>query len=143
MKEAGVFCFLDEIVELKRNESITAFYKLKGDEEFLKDHFGVFPVMPGVLLLEALKQAASRLLAFSGDSNRPFYRMVNAENVKFGQFVKPGTRLRIAASLMKEEKPFRPPSLEASERFYFFEGRIDCEKGRALQASFVLVPVGD
>ena len=62
----GPFCFIDKVVEIRKNEFLTAVFKLKGSEEFLKDHFEGFPVMPGVLLLEALKQASERLWAASG-----------------------------------------------------------------------------
>ncbi len=110
----SVFCFVDRVAEVKKNESLTAFYTLKGSEEFLKDHFNGFPVMPGVLLLESLKQAASKLLILSEGSKASFYRLVSAEEVKFGQFVKPGSELKIFARLVRKEGPLA-----------FFEGRID------------------
>ena len=111
----SVFCFVDEITELKKNQSVTAFYTLKGDEEFLEDHFGGFPVMPGVLLLEALKQAAAAVLS----KQRPApYRLALVEGVRFGQFVKPGDRLRIAARFLRREKDLD-----------FFAGRIDVVDG--------------
>jgi 3-hydroxyacyl-[acyl-carrier-protein] dehydratase len=102
---------------------------LTGDEEFLKDHFSGFPVMPGVLLLEALKQASGRLL-----DSRSDYRLVWAENVKFGQFVKPGSRLRIQSKFLKTE-----------DSLHIFDGRIDlmnaagdAPQGKALTASLAL-----
>lgn len=98
----NAFCFLDTITELKKNESLTALYKLAGTEEFLKDHFAGFPVMPGVLLLESLKQAASTLLAETGDKTS-FYRLVRAEEVKFGCFVRPGDELKITVRLAGKE----------------------------------------
>ena len=131
----GPFCFIDKVIEIRKNESITALYRLKGSEEFLQDHFEGFPVMPGVLLLEALKQAASRLLEDSEPGNRNF-RLVSAEDIKFGQFVKPGTELRIEARLVRRDGSAR-----------FFEGRIDlggtseqAGRRRAITANLVLEP---
>ena len=48
------FCLLDEITELKLGSSITATKRLRPDEDYLRDHFPRFPVMPGVLMLEAI-----------------------------------------------------------------------------------------
>jgi 3-hydroxyacyl-[acyl-carrier-protein] dehydratase len=133
-----VFCFVDRVSEVKKNESLTAFYTLKGREEFLKDHFSGFPVMPGVLLLEALKQAAGELLRRSLKETDRFYRILRVSSVRFGQFVKPGMNLEITARFLKEER-----------QNYFFEGEIetlgtDGSKvlRKALTASFVLVPLG-
>ena len=132
-----IFCFIDRITELKKNESLTAFFKLKGNEEFLKDHFSDFPVMPGVLLLETLKQAAASLLERSKGTGKVFFRLVSAEEVKFGQFVKPGSELKIFVRFLKKEGDFQ-----------FFDGRIDLlggpedpSRGKALSASFALAPV--
>ena len=57
-----LFGFIDKISEVEKDQSITAFFTLKGSEEFLQDHFEGFPVMPGVLLLESLKQAATLII---------------------------------------------------------------------------------
>lgn len=129
----AAFGFIDGITELKKNESVTAFYTLKGTEEFLKDHFSGFPVMPGVLMFETLRQAASWLLAVSGDFEEPYFRAAGAENLKFGQFVRPGSRLEIFARLLRKQGDRR-----------FFEGRIDLagdSPRKALTADFTLVPV--
>lgn len=132
----GAFLFLDEIAEVRKLESVTGFFTLRGTEEFLKDHFEGFPVMPGVLLLEALKQAASHLLLVSKSANGSMYRFLEARDLKFGKFVKPGDVLRIFARLVKEEGPA-----------HFFEARADLVErtskgsvlGKALSANFVLV----
>ncbi len=125
------FSFIDGVTELIKNESVTAFYTLKGTEEFLKDHFNGFPVMPGVLVFEALKQAAALLLRDSGVVG-PHFRLSEAEDLKFGRFVRPGNRLSIFAHLLKKE-----------DAGYFFEGRIDLadqgEVRKALTAHFTLV----
>lgn len=55
--------------------------------------------MPGVLQLEALKQAAVRLLCESDDVPAQAYRLAEARDVRFGQFVRPGSRLKIVVRL--------------------------------------------
>lgn len=94
-----IFSFLDEIAELKKNEEVTAFFTLKGDEEFLSDHFEGFPVMPGVLQLETLKQAALRLLSESQAKPIWAWKLAEVRDVRFGQFVRPGSRLKIHVRL--------------------------------------------
>ncbi|MBI2095222.1 MAG: hypothetical protein HYT89_03545 [Candidatus Omnitrophica bacterium] len=132
----GSFCFIDKVAEVKRDQSVTAFFELKGNEEFLKDHFSEFPVMPGVLLLEVLKQAACVLLGQGGGGNgHSLYRLSEAGAVKFGKFVRPGSTLKAFVRLVRKEKTS-----------YCFEGRLDLERdgspeGKALSAEFQLVPV--
>ena len=94
----------------------------------MKDHFADFPVMPGVLLLESLRQAAGRLLEMSDPKGGAVYRLVEAEEVKFGQFVKPGNNIKLFVRLVQDKT---------------FEGRIDLMKdqvstGKALSARFSL-----
>ena len=129
--------------EVEKGQSITAFFTLKGDEEFLLDHFEGFPVMPGVLLLEALKQAACALLK-SETGNGSVYRLAAVHGVKFGQFVKPGSRFEISVRLTRREG-----------RRADFEGRARLVEGemvglpagqagaRVLQAEFSLVPLSE
>ncbi|MFN9913857.1 MAG: beta-hydroxyacyl-ACP dehydratase, partial [Pirellulaceae bacterium] len=49
---------IDRILEVVPGERLGAIRTLRADEEYLKDHFPLFPVMPGGLMLEALYQAA-------------------------------------------------------------------------------------
>ena len=126
---------MDKVVDLKKNESLTAVYTLNGREEFLKDHFSGFPVMPGVLLLESLKQTASALLTLSGGPKERFYRFTRVQDVKFGQFVKPGSELKLFVRLLEKEGDKR-----------CFEGRIDLTvqgvfAGKALSAWMELTGV--
>ena len=130
MEKGGAFCFLDEVTEFKHAESLAAMFRLSGTEEFLKDHFENFPVMPGVLLLESLKQAAVELLNRSGRGDEAFYRLESAQDVKFGQFVKPGSELRISVR-----------RLDTRYGREIFDGRIDVSGQKALSASFTITRV--
>lgn len=132
----GVFSFLDEVTEVKKNESLTAFFTLKGSEEFLKDHFAGFPVMPGVLQLESLRQAASRLLS-GQDGPADACRFETIGSVKYGQFIRPGRLIKIFVRLTHREKQRAR-----------FEGRIDLMEGgnpagRAVLADFTVAAAGD
>ncbi len=133
-RDLSTFCFVDKIIDFDKDRSLTASYTLKGNEEFLKDHFSDFPVMPGVLLLEAMKQAASTLLTLSQGAPEAFFRLGSVERVKFGQFVKPGTEIRIEVRFLNQESSF-----------YFFEGQVNLAGGtiqnsrrKALTANFSL-----
>ena len=71
-------------------------------EEYLADHFPTFPVLPGVLMLEAATQAAAWLLWTSTDFSRSMAVLREARNVKYGRFVAPGERLRIEVEKLKD-----------------------------------------
>ena len=61
------FTLIDRIVDLSPGEKITAVKNLSLAEEYLADHFPGFPVMPGVLMLEAMTQASAWLIRASED----------------------------------------------------------------------------
>ncbi len=67
-------------------------------EEYLADHFPTFPVLPGVMMVETMVQAARRLLADRGDE-----RLVLGEvrALKFGSFVRPGEALEVEVTVTK------------------------------------------
>jgi 3-hydroxyacyl-[acyl-carrier-protein] dehydratase len=79
-----------------------------GDEVFFEDHFPSFPVVPGVLVMEALAQLAGKLIGYTvrqerGDWPFPILSMMN--NVKFRRFVRPGDRvvLEVRLTSLREE----------------------------------------
>jgi 3-hydroxyacyl-[acyl-carrier-protein] dehydratase len=71
-------------------------------EEYLADHFPSFPVLPGVMMLEALTQAAGWLLHLRSNFACSMAVLKEARNVKYGQFVAPGNFLRVEVEFAKE-----------------------------------------
>ena len=97
------FQLLDRIIEIELGSRITAVKRLHADEQYLSDHFPNFPVMPGVLMLEAMFQACRWLLLESDDYRRAVVVLREARNVKFTDFVSPGQELKIAATIIKDQ----------------------------------------
>lgn len=95
------YCQLDRIVSLKPGEEIVAERTLRADEEFLVDHFPRFPVMPGVMMLESLHQAAMWLVYAGDHFQHPVVMLRTVKSVKFGDFLSPGQTLRITATVLK------------------------------------------
>ncbi len=98
-------CFsqLDQITELVPGERIVAVKRLSADEHYLKDHFPRFPVMPGVLMLEAMFQAAAWLVRQSEGFAHSMVVLKEARNVKYAEFVAPGQTLIVTAEIVKQE----------------------------------------
>jgi 3-hydroxyacyl-[acyl-carrier-protein] dehydratase len=99
------FCLLDRITEIELGKSITATKLLRADEDYLRDHFPLFPVMPGVLMVEALFQASTFLIRASEDFGPITVDMVEARNVKFADFVQPGETLCVQVEITKHAPP--------------------------------------
>ncbi len=90
------FLLVDKVVELERNQRIRAVKNVTFNEPFFMGHFPGRPVMPGVLILEALAQAAG-LLAFDAmgqvpDENNIYY-FVGIDGARFKHPVVPGDQL--------------------------------------------------
>ena len=96
------FLLVDKVVELERNARILAVKNVTFNEPFFMGHFPGSPVMPGVLMLEALAQAAG-LLAFDAmgqvpDENNIYY-FVGIDSARFKRPVEPGDQLLLEASI--------------------------------------------
>jgi len=96
------FSLIDRIVELQPGVKIAAVKSLSLAEEYLADHFPCFPVMPGVLMLEAMTQSAAWLVRASEDFAHSMVVLKEARNVKYGQFVEPGQTLYVTAEVLKQ-----------------------------------------
>ena len=95
---------LDRITELELGKRITGVKCLSLSENYLRDHFPRFPVMPGVLMLEALTQACCWLVRASEDFEHSMVVLKEARNVKYTGFVEPGQTLVISATLQKQDE---------------------------------------
>ena len=95
------FSLIDRIIELEPGHRITAIKALAMAEEYLADHFPHFPVMPGVLMLEAMTQAGAWLVRASEDFAHSMVVLRQASNVKYAQFLEPGQTLSVTAEILK------------------------------------------
>jgi len=95
------FRLIDRIVELQPGQRITAVKNLTLAEQYLHDHFPGFPVMPGVLMLEAMVQAGAWLLRQSLAEQKSIVRLRSVRAVRYGNFVRPGDQLLVEVELRK------------------------------------------
>jgi 3-hydroxyacyl-[acyl-carrier-protein] dehydratase len=97
------FRLIDRILEVVPCQRLTAVKNLTLGEEYLADHFPGFPVMPGVLMLEALVQAGAWLLRISSDFRHSVIVLREAKGVKYGSFVEPGRQLQLRVDLVNKD----------------------------------------
>jgi 3-hydroxyacyl-[acyl-carrier-protein] dehydratase len=94
------FNLLDKI-EFASPQKLIGLKQVSLAEEYLADHFPTFPVLPGVLMLEALTQAAAWVLHLQSDFACSMAVLKEARNVKYGAFVGPGSVLRAEVELIQ------------------------------------------
>jgi 3-hydroxyacyl-[acyl-carrier-protein] dehydratase len=95
------FNLIDKIESIA-DDRIVAVKYVSLAEEYLADHFPTFPVLPGVMMLEAATQAAAWLLHRRRAFSCSFAVLKEARNVKYGHFVAPGNSLRLDIEFAKD-----------------------------------------
>lgn len=93
------FLFVDKVVSRESNTINTSF-QVSGEEDFFKGHFPGNPIMPGVLLQEAIFQSGALLMATKGDGGIGVVAKVGG--AKFKNFVKPGDLLEMEVELVDQ-----------------------------------------
>jgi 3-hydroxyacyl-[acyl-carrier-protein] dehydratase len=94
------FNLIDKIEQIS-DDRIVAVKYVSLAEEYLADHFPTFPVLPGVMMLEALTQAATWLMHRRTGFGKSIAVLKEARNVKYGNFVAPGNALRVEVDFFK------------------------------------------
>lgn len=121
------FCLVDRILSLEAGQSVTATKSLSLAEEYLGDHFPGFPVMPGVLMVEALVQTGAWLMRHSEQFQYSTVLLKEARAVRFNNFVSPGQTLQIDCTVQKK-----------TDRTYTIKGQGTVEGGSAVSARLTL-----
>jgi len=98
------FNLIDRIADWEAGKSLKASKFLALGEEYLADHFPRFPVMPGVLMLEACVEAAAWLWRATTGFRHPVIVLRDVKSVKYGTFMQPGRRLDVAVDWLKADE---------------------------------------
>lgn len=100
---------VDKILEFEEGKSIICIKNVSFNEPFFNGHFPEYPVMPGVLILEALAQA-SGLLVFKTPSlcppNESLYLFVGIDKARFKRPVVPGDQIELKVEMKKSKRGF-------------------------------------
>ena len=100
------FLLVDRVLEVTPNESIKCIKNVTINEPYFNGHFPEKPIMPGVLIIEAMAQATG-LLGFRTMGEKPqanmLYILVGVDKVKFKKQVIPGDQLELQAELFKQK----------------------------------------
>ena len=103
------FLLVDKIINCEEGKSIEAIKNVSFNEPFFNGHFPGYPVMPGVLILEALAQA-SGLLVFKTPSlcppNESLYLFVGIDKARFKRPVVPGDQINLNVEMTKSKQGF-------------------------------------
>jgi len=101
------FLLVDRIHELDPDRRIVGMKNVTINEPFFQGHFPGRPVMPGVLIIEAMAQVGG-ILAFKslGNVARPVVYLTGVDNAKFRRPVVPGDQIRFEIDLVKKRVPF-------------------------------------
>lgn len=95
------FILIDRIKTIEPPGRITAVKTLSLAEEYLADHFPTFPVMPGVLMLEAMLQTAGWLVRVTQDFRYSMIVLEEAKNITYKSFVAPGGSMEVIAEAVE------------------------------------------
>lgn len=101
------FLLIDRVLEMKENESLVALKNVTMNEAYFVGHFPNRPVMPGVLILEALAQAAG-VLAYKSTNTLPsegvLYYFAGIDKARFRRVVEPGDQLRLEVKVLRSKR---------------------------------------
>lgn len=116
------FLLIDKVISIEENKNIVAIKNVTFNEPFFQGHFPGRPIMPGVLILEALAQTGATVVLAKEENKGKIALFVGANNVKFRKMVVPGDILRLECEILKYRANFGVAKCVAT-----VENEIACE----------------
>ena len=121
------FHLIDRIVSCEPGKELRGFKRLTMGEEYLADHFPGFPIMPGVLQLQTLVEAASWLVRITDDFKESVIALREVKAVKYASMVKPGKMLNVTVEIARREG-----------RQTHCKGKGECDGTQTVSAQFAV-----
>jgi 3-hydroxyacyl-[acyl-carrier-protein] dehydratase len=117
------FLLIDRVVEFERGKRLVAIKNVTMNEPFFQGHFPGYPIMPGVLVVEAMAQAgAIIMLSEIADRETKLAVFTGIEKAKFRRPITPGDQLRIEVNVLALKS--RVGRMEAKA---YVEGKVACQ----------------
>lgn len=95
------FLLVDRVLELEEGKRAVAIKNLTINEEFFNGHFPNYPVMPGVLIVEALAQVSAIIMLTKEGNQGRLGLLAGIDNCRFKKQVKPGDQLRLEVEITR------------------------------------------
>lgn len=116
------FLLVDRVTDLVPGSVARGYKNVTANEEFFNGHFPVKPIMPGVLIIEALAQLGCITILAQESNKGALVLFTGIEGCKFRQMVVPGDKLEMEVELLKQRGP-----IGKAKAFAKVDGKLVCE----------------
>jgi 3-hydroxyacyl-[acyl-carrier-protein] dehydratase len=116
------FLLVDRILEVEEGKSAVGIKNVSANEEFFNGHFPDYPVMPGVLIVEALAQVGAVAMLKKEENRGRLAFFAGIDGCRFKKQVKPGDQLRLEVEIIRLRGPIGKGKAVAT-----VDGEVACE----------------
>ncbi|WP_181346802.1 3-hydroxyacyl-ACP dehydratase FabZ [Thalassobacillus sp. CUG 92003] len=116
------FLLIDQVEEIEEGKRAVGYKNVTANEPFFQGHFPDYPVMPGVLITEALAQMGAVAMLKKEENQGKLAFFTGIDNCRFKRQVKPGDRLKLEVEIVRAKGPMGKGKATAS-----VDGETACE----------------
>ncbi|SDQ13803.1 3-hydroxyacyl-ACP dehydratase FabZ [Virgibacillus salinus] len=116
------FLLVDKVIEMEEGKRVTAIKNVTANEPFFQGHFPNYPVMPGVLIVEALAQAGAIAVLGIEENKGKIGFLAGLDKCRFKRQVKPGDQLKLDVEIIRVKGPIGKGKAVAT-----VDGEVTCE----------------
>ncbi|MCJ8007941.1 3-hydroxyacyl-ACP dehydratase FabZ [Lederbergia wuyishanensis] len=116
------FLLVDKIVEMEEGKKVVGIKNVSANEEFFNGHFPDYPVMPGVLIVEALAQVGAVVMLKKEENRGKIGFLAGLDNCRFKRQVRPGDQLRLEVEITRVKGP-----IGRGKGIATVDGEVACE----------------